>query len=290
MRQRLIVHVNGPPGAGKTRFIETMLEADLGLSICVRGVQEAKRRKVLETIEENDEELRRYAEAGAVAIVRFRFGRPDGNAFFGSRVMQDFSEVVMIEGDCPIEWGADLEVFVAPVPTGKQRLLTKTTKKRPGSRQAQAEIEEALETREGFARMMTDPIGIPVDRIQDPKKVDAIREWVKRELARQKQPRTTGSKHNAAARWTLNEAYAGIERANVVIVNIRDESERPATESLLEDIARLRQDEAVFQDILGPTGKRTRITALAADLSNQKDPGTKKAHTRLRRAVRSALE
>lgn len=65
---------------------------------------------------------------------------------------------------------------------------------------------------------------------------------------------------------------------------VRDDSERPAADALLAEVARLGGDPEVFADLRTalPSG-RTRITAVAADLTNWKDPGTRKAVARIRR-------
>ena len=41
---------------------------------------------------------------------------------------------------------------------------------------------------------------------------------------------------------------------------------------MLQDLRRIRKDEEVFGDVLGPGGKRTPITAVVAGLSDPQDP------------------
>jgi hypothetical protein len=60
--------------------------------------------------------------------------------------------------------------------------------------------------------------------------------------------------------------------------------------ALLADLQRLRTDRQVFDDVLGWRGRRTPITAVAADLSDPTDPGTRKAVARAKRAIRSASQ
>jgi Ni2+-binding GTPase involved in maturation of urease and hydrogenase len=60
MRQRLILHVAGPAGAGKTTFVERLLEADLALTLCVRGVRDATLAKAEESVPKTHPELRRW--------------------------------------------------------------------------------------------------------------------------------------------------------------------------------------------------------------------------------------
>jgi len=82
----------------------------------------------------------------------------------------------------------------------------------------------------------------------------------------------------------------GIQVAGLVVVNVRDPSERPPAEQLLVDLARLRNDDALFNDILGWRGHRTPITAVVANISDPRDAGRKKAIARVRRTIRSQLK
>jgi hypothetical protein len=54
--------------------------------------------------------------------------------------------------------------------------------------------------------------------------------------------------------WAVSERFQGIERAGLVVVNLRDPDERPAAAQLLVDLARLRKDDALFNDIVGWRG------------------------------------
>ena len=85
-------------------------------AICVRTERDPKLRKELESAPKAHAELRRYREAGASAVALYRFAEPSMDAFFTTAFMQDYSEAVFIEGDCPIDY-VDLSVFVAPVPS-----------------------------------------------------------------------------------------------------------------------------------------------------------------------------
>jgi hypothetical protein len=90
-----------------------------------------------------------------------------------------------------------------------------------------------------------------------------------------------------AKRWSVSERYAGIERAQLAIVNVRDEDERRGANGLLSDLVKLRQDREIFSDVLGYRGNRVPITAVAANLADPADPGLKKAIAKVRRVVQS---
>jgi len=227
MRERALIHAAGPAGAGKTTFIERLLDAEVAFAICVRTERDPKLRKELESAPKAHAELRRYREAGASAVALYRFAEPSMDAFFTTAFMQDYSEAVFIEGDCPIDY-VDLSVFVAPVPSKGHSLLRRVVRDHTASHQASIEqFAEALE-----------------------------------------------------------DGYEGIERAQLVVVNVRSDADRRAAVAVLEDVTRLRKDEAVYQDVLGHRGNKLPVTAVVADLSNPKDVGLKKAVARVKRATK----
>ena len=90
--------------------------------------------------------------------------------------------------------------------------------------------------------------------------------------------------------WSVSERFQGIQVAGLVVVNVRDRAERPAAEQLLVDLVRLRNDDALFNDILGWRGHRTPITAVVANISDPRDAGRKKAVARVRRTIRSQVK
>jgi NAD(P)-dependent dehydrogenase (short-subunit alcohol dehydrogenase family) len=93
----------------------------------------------------------------------------------------------------------------------------------------------------------------------------------------------------ATEHWALAAGYEGIERAQLVVINVRSEDERVVAQILIEDVVRLRKDEAVFRDIIGHRGYKLPVTAVVADLSDPKDPGLKKAVARVKRATKRRL-
>jgi hypothetical protein len=85
--------------------------------------------------------------------------------------------------------------------------------------------------------------------------------------------------------WAVSERFEGIQAAGLVIVNIRDSAERPAAEQLLMDLALLRKDDSLFNDILGWRRRRTPITAVVGNIADPRDAGPKKAVLRVRRTI-----
>jgi hypothetical protein len=231
MIERAYIHVAGPEGSGKTTLVETILGAFDGPAITVRCRRDDDLdESAVESAPARDAELRRYRHAGASAAARFAFPaeEEDGDGFFCSEVMSDYSKAVLIEGDCPVDY-VDLEVFVAPPLPAGTALLRRTKRRTP------AVAASAL---------------------------------------------AKGSTH-----WKLAPAHQGLERADLVVVNVRARDHREAADRMLEEIARIRSDDDVRTAVLGRFSHRTKVTAVVADLSDPKDSGTKKALTRIKRAL-----
>jgi len=283
VRERALIHVAGYTGAGKTTFIERLLDAEVALAICIRAEHDAKLRKEQESAPKANAELRRYRNAGASAVALYRFAEQSMDAFFTSDVMQDYSEAVFIEGDCPIDF-VDLSVFVAPPPGEGRSLLERVVREHAAAHQASIEqIEQALESPEATARLFASSLGEPLlamalTRLEV---VDNLRHSMKGKLAEiRRAPPPPPTEH-----WALAKGYTGLERAQLVVVNVRSDADRQRAASFTDDVARLRKDEEVYRDVVGLRGNKLPVTAVIADLSNPKDAGLKKAVARVKRAT-----
>ena len=284
MRERALVHVAGPAGAGKTTFIERLLDAEVTFAICVRAERDAKLRKEQESAPRANAELRRYRKSGASAVALYRFAEPSTDAFFTSDFMQDYSEAVFIEGNCPIDY-VDLSVFVAPVPPKGRSLLHRVTRDRVAAHHASIEqVAQSLESREAMARFLGARFGktLVAMALKQPRILDDLRRSLSGKLPEvRRAPAPAPTEH-----WGLAKGYEGIERAQLIIVNARAEMERRAAEALVEEIARLRKEDEVYRDVVGLRGNKLPVTAVVADLSNPKDAGLKKALARVKRATK----
>ena len=285
MRERVLIHVAGPAGAGKTTFVERLLGAEISLALCVRAERDPKLRKAQESAPKSHAELRRYRAAGASDVALYRFPGPDWEAFYTSRVLEEYSEAVFIEGDRPVD-EVDLSAFVAPpLPAGRSLLRRVVRDHREERRSSIEQLERALEEPEAMLQLLGAGLSEPLlaMAITNPKVEADIRRTLKQKLSAMRHaPPPTPTE-----RWSLEDGYAGLEHAQLVVVNLRGEAERQAAAALVEDVGRLRKDEAVFHDVLGFRGSKVPVTAVVADLSNPKDPGLKKAIARVRRTVRS---
>ncbi len=283
MRDRALVHVSGPLHAGKTTFIERVLDAEVVFTICVRAVHDAALRKEQVSAPKNQAELRRYRDGGAAGVALYRFAERNVEAFFMSDFMQEYSDAVFIEGDLPLGF-VNLSVFIAPIPAPGESLFRRVARDHSAAHEAsQGPMTRALDDSEALARLLGGALeGTLAGRVRaQPWMLDETRGVMGSKRAVPKgAPAPEPPEH-----WALAEGYEGIERAQLVVANIRDESERPAAAALLEDLARLRKDETIFADVMGHRGNKLPITAVVADLSNAKDAGLKKALARVKRAT-----
>lgn len=269
MIERAYIHVAGPDGSGKTTLVAAILGAFDGPAITVRCRRDDDLDESVESAPARDTELRRYREAGASGASRFAFPAEaeDGDGFFCSKVMSDYSKAVLIEGDCPVDY-VDLEVFVAPPLPAGSSLLRRTKRRTPAV--AASALEEILLGVGGrpaiaaFAgRRAREAIG----------KAAAV------------YGESFAATVHAHGHWELAPTHQGLERAGLVVVNVRARGDRDAAERMLDEIARIRSDDDVRAAVLGRFAHRTKVTAVVADLSDPKDVGTRKALTRIKRAL-----
>ena len=106
MRERAIIHITGPKGAGKTTLSERLLHGFDGFVLAARCTRDDKLKELKEAAPRTHPELRRYLEAGAsgTALISFPKGDSGSDAFFCTDLMNDFSHAVIIEGDSPVEF------------------------------------------------------------------------------------------------------------------------------------------------------------------------------------------
>jgi hypothetical protein len=272
MRNRTVVHIDGPAEAGKTTFIERVLGSNAPMAICARTVP-AVRSGRKQPVAERDAapaELARYKRAGAI-----KAGQRGVDAdysieeFFTDPLIDDYSESIIVEGSISLPY-TDLRVFVAPAPASGETLLhrtrerptVKSLRENPRLRLAMAEMKDFL-----------GPLGLSGDGLLD-------------DLAARRTVSRSGKATAEVERWGLNPRYRGIEHAGLVVVNIREASERAAAEAFVAEVHRLRKDEAVFKDVMPFLAHRIPVTALVAHLGDAKDAGTKKAVARALRGMR----
>ncbi len=260
MFERVLIHVDGIPGAGKTAFIEAVLADSHSyggsfVAVRARHDESADKPRVRATDDgEVDPELRRYRAAGAMEGMEYHFKEPDADAFFMSDVGQEPWDVALVEGD---------------EPTGLPQLVVHVLPASAGPLLGRRRFEDGIARLEG---LLADQ-GMPLEDIRRMSRA--------RDLAYGPPP----SGLPATEHWAIAEEHRALARARLVVVNVRGAEDRAKAEALLAEVARLRGDPEVFADLeIALIGGRTRITAVAADLTDAEDPGTRRALARIRRA------
>jgi hypothetical protein len=280
----VIIHVDGSPGAGKTAFVELLLGALDEWVLAVRCRRDDSLRQARESSSARDPEVRRYGAAGASDAGRFTFpsGRDAADDFFTSRLLTGVSDVIVIEGDSPLR-DADLRAFVAPPPPVGQGLLVRERRDHGAQQRAQADaMQRLLDRPDGAARLLEQLVGGPVVALarERPELLEQARASLLAGIGKvHAAPPPTPTEH-----WAVAAGYSGIERAQLVVLNAREDAERRRAQGLLEEVRRLRVDRAVFDDVLGWRGSRVPVTAVVADLADPRDAGTRKAVARVKRS------
>jgi hypothetical protein len=286
MISRALIRVEGRPGVGKTLFIEQLLRSFDDEVLVARCLRDESARSLRESAPKTHPELRRYRQAGAsgTAIFTCPVRDLDTEDLYSTRLMEDYAKAVVLEdehGSLP----ADVIVYVAPALAPGDSLLVRRQHDREAAQRAQmAEMERTLGEPDGIEKILCQMVGEAAMRFlaADPNRVEQMRDDIRDVLARAHDARPLGP----VLRWAVAASYEGIEQAEVVVVNIRGEQERPHAERLIADVARIRKDPEVFDEILGWRGSKLPITAVVANLVDARDTGTRKALARIRRTIR----
>jgi hypothetical protein len=290
MIQRALIHVGGPPGAGKTAFIERLLAGCRHETLAARCRRDPTLRRPRETCPARHPELRRYRAAGASAAALFTFPPDDlvADDFYSTRLMEDPAQAVVLEGDTPVG-AVDLRVYVAPPLAPGRTLLIRQLRDHAQQQQDKVHaLQQLLDQPDGIQHWLAHTIGEPALALarQHPTLLAEARANLQAGIDKAR----AATPPKPSEHWAIAASHDGIEHAGLVIVNLRDRARHDRAQALLAELNRLRTDRQVFDDILGWRGRRTPITAVAADLSDPKDPGTRKAVARASRAIRSASQ
>lgn len=306
MIERRFIHVGGLPGSGKTTLVEAVLVASSETILVARCTRDDRLRHSRETRSRRDPEVRRYLRAGAGGVASFAFPGPPPKAdasiatvllspsgeafeaFYDTELMSDFSDAVIVEGDDPLGH-SDLDVFVAPAPEAGETLFVRQERDPAAADRARADAwETLLRQPDGVAQWAGAVVGGSV--VEYVRRNTALAETVRDHMLAGIARFRGAPPPSPADHWVVAERFRGIEHAGLAVVNVREALQRDAGERLVSDLMRLRQDRALFDDILGWRGHRTPITAVVADLTDPRDPGRRKALARIRRSLRPRSE
>jgi hypothetical protein len=239
---RAIIHIDGAPGAGKTAFVERLLGALDEWVLAVRCRRDESLRHARESWSASDPEVRRYRAAGASDAGRFTFSsdRDAADDFFTTRLLTDVSDVVVIEGDSPLR-DAELRVFVAPPPAAGRALLVRERRDRAAQQRAQADaMQRLLGEPDGAARLLEQLVGGPLVAFarEQPELLEQARASLLAGIGKVR----AAPPPAPTERWAVAGGYAGIEHAQLVVLNVREDAGRERAQGLLEEVRRLRAD------------------------------------------------
>lgn len=286
MIERSLIHVYGPAGAGKTTLLAHMVRKVRPMAAAVRCIRDEALAELEASAPQGHAELDAYRQAGADPVGLFRYPGQQApwDVLFSTELMAEHARAVFLEGDEPLE-PVDLGIYVAPpVPDGGRLLVREMTDPAQERAAAIEGLEYALASRDELVPRLSALIGLPFSFLvsrHDDAVTDELEQKATAELARLRQAPLPA----AEAYWALTQGYEGIERAQLVVINVRA-GEHEQAASMLHDLRRLRADKDVFADIFDWRGKRTPITAVIADLANPRDPGLGKARARVNRTLR----
>lgn len=281
MIEPALISVEGPTGSGKTTFIEHVLRSARRPAHAFRCLREPDLDGVHESSPTSHSELSRYRAAGAIRATEYRFPEPSFGAFLPSIATSEPADV-LLEGASPVEH-PNLVVFVAPVPAPRKRLLRRVKRDlAPEHQKAIIRMRSLLRTSKGTLSILRETFGAPMARLvaKEPEIVESCRASLEANLHRLAPVDPTGRRTD---RWEVARPYRGIEKARLVLFNIRDASERRRGEAAQQDVRKFREDSHVFQDVLGQQGYRVPIMIVSADLGHDRDAGLRKA---IRRVLR----
>jgi hypothetical protein len=270
--------------------VEAILAAADGPVLAARCMRDDGLRRPRESSPGTHAEPGRYLQAGAYAAAGFTFPgqMADPISFYETDLMSNYSEAVILEGDNPLQY-ADLEVFVAPVPDAGETLFVRRQRDVAATQRARVDAwERMLSQPDGMATWMAEVMGIPVGELL--RKKPGVGEDVRTKMLAGVAAARMAPPAKAVEHWAVSDRFQGIERAGLVVVNIRDQSERASAEQLVADVHWLRKDDALFNDMIGWRGRRRPITAVVANLADPGDAGRKKAVGRVRRTIRQGRQ
>jgi hypothetical protein len=231
--ERSLIHVAGPEGAGKTAFVEALLAGIRASALVARCRRDDTLGRAQETAPRSHPELRRYRQAGAIRSALYDFPGHDVSFddFFMTDLMEHYSQVVVLEGDNPLEF-ADLRVFVAPPSVEGGRLFVRSAQPRRGDvRESAAVLERLLQGPTGVVELLDMVGGAPLAELarHNPALMDKVAASLRARAAEAKR----SPARKAGERWAIAGPYAGIEQAQLVVVNTRQVSDREAAGRLV---------------------------------------------------------
>lgn len=267
MIDSVFVWVDGPSGSGKTLLIERVLQANRSKRLGAVRFRKRNSRKPPDEVKRGNDETRRYKSAGAERVMLFEYpahddgGVPD--SFFCSGFLDGTLNAVYCEGEVTNDtFPMDLTVFVLP-PLSDLTVIFEKQVIPVDDDFMRKKFNESF----GHLKPIMKSLSISFD--------DCIEQGIEH-------AKLAGKEIPPLVTLRLVPPYEGLIVATSIIVNIRDETERPAAEKLLEFIGSIDSAPNTIENTLGYFWRQKKST-FVANLSDPKDPQTKKVIAMIKR-------
>jgi hypothetical protein len=218
------IWIDGPLGCGKTLLIEKVLQSTGSKSLAAVRFRKGTRLRQTKEIKGGNEETRRYKCAGAEDTLLMDYPDKDDaditESFFCTGFLGSLFNAVYCEGELTNDlFPMDLNVYVLP-PLADPAVLFESREVKITSKFMRDYLTHALghvaPVMEKFSKSFDDCIDEVLERTGD--QIEAL-------------PPVSIVK--------LTKQFEGLIKASVIVVNIRDDEERPAAKRLLDYIEKV---------------------------------------------------
>ncbi|HEO70538.1 MAG TPA: hypothetical protein ENN80_04695 [Candidatus Hydrogenedentes bacterium] len=295
MRERAYVWVDGPSGAGKTTLIEHVLKSNRSRLLSVARFVETDAVDHFVENSEGNEETKRFEDASVIASALFQYppeeNRAELDRFWDSEFILDYSEGIIFEGPATAVIPADLHVYVLrPLPEPEPIVHKESHEV------ARLSLDDIMSPAFLFGNTLKNEAALSAlgrgkeTPEQDLKQLmEAVRERILEDIDPEQRRRLEEGIPAIENKWHINPAWPRLAYAQTVVINIHDESERPAAELLASELRRIHADEEILHDLVGFRGGHHRISIFIANLSDSRDKALQKAIARMKRPLDQSI-
>ncbi len=296
-RYRVSICFQGPEGTGKTTLIRNLLRSTRTQNWLVCRIQPASspEEEGKWTTTEETKLIEREGAHHSKAYYKPADLKVVDNNFWDSDFMQKASDAIAFEGKTP--WGIEGDLYVhvmRPLEDGEELV-------------SYGDVEackiNAREYLEMFGINLPEDLHVLSEEERELIDQEIEESQIEEEIIEEESfeiPDHIGEALICAAKgepmplkqkaWKLNPKHENLERCGLIVVNIHNESERPAAERTIEKMKELKSNPELRKAILGHRYELLRRTFLIANLHDPKDPQLKKALARIKRVVRENVE
>lgn len=265
---RGFVRIEGPPAAGKTTLIERVLRGNRSTLLAAARIDKAPVGKPSREIRDEDSHITRFIEAGACDASSFQIdyqGKDSPEDFFWcSDLMSDYFHGLLIENPGPLDLQGNHTVFVLrPLEDGEEFIERGTL--RVPRHVLKASFGAILPGLGGGSEHLDNAFRRTFDKL-DEKGLDI------------------------GEHWCLRDPYAGMTRADTILINTNDDENSDRLERTVAEIKRMAEEPELAQDIFMWRAGSRNFHINTGDLRARKQPDINKAINRIRSVLRQASD